>query len=690
MSETIVGIDLGTTNTLACYQKGGKARLIKFKSDKMLPSVLYVTEDKKIIIGSTAKKMGINDPQNCIMSSKTYMGDPDKKWNCRGLVFTPTDVATEILREVRRAIMKKFSLDESDVIKAIITVPAYFNSNQKDETRTAGRRAGFEVMGIKTEPMAAAVAAVQDVEEEQKVLVVDLGGGTFDLSILKADPAHHEYTAISIDGDRHLGGDDFDKCLLDYFIECIKEDGADLSSLEASGMSYNEYYSALGSLREAAEQAKIDLSSSEETEIDLPNLYQVNGKLTGFALTLMRQDFDSVCQPLYDSITNRIKKFLKRETAARKIKANEIRYVVLAGGSCYILYIQKAVEGITAQPARTDNLSTLVVYGASLIADALSSGISDGGEGIIVKDILSHSLGVAVLADSGKEELSKILQKGQEYPCEADKVYTTTRDNMTTIEIEVYEAGSDQENNPDIEMHDFYGLVKLEGIEKAKSGQPQIRVTFSYDESGCLTVRAEDEKTKAAKEIKIEKGSHKEIVHHTAAQPIDFMLLMDTSYSMAGNALKQAKRASQSLIHDMIDFSTHRLGLISFNNAISLMSPLTQDVKRLDNAIEAMEATGGTDMYTAFTVAERELSTSKNERVIIVVTDGQPFGKENTLEYAESLKRDGYRIVVIGAGDVDRSFNRQLASKGDDYSLSSMAKLQGTFQEIVQKLTERH
>ena len=316
-NRIVVGIDLGTTNTLACYFKKGKPSFIRFPgSGSMLPSVLYVDEDGTLSVGEKANRRGIVDPKNEIRSSKTYMGDTNKTWTCNGKTFSPTDAAELILREVKRCIIKKMKCAEDTQIDAVITIPAYFNSNQTDETRKAGERAGFNVMQIITEPMAAAITAVKEIGMDKKVLVVDLGGGTFDLSVLEADNSTSTYTAIDICGDRGLGGDDFDNAVMGYLINIIEDDlGIDLTDYKTAGIDEDEYNSAMGRIREEANKAKEELSDAQETDVDIENIFSYGGSQYSLNISLSRDDFEVECKPLFDKISDRIKTFVN-ETAS--------------------------------------------------------------------------------------------------------------------------------------------------------------------------------------------------------------------------------------------------------------------------------------------------------------------------------------------------------------------------------------
>ena len=686
--ETIrVGIDLGTTNTLACYlNKKGKLDLIKFPgTGKLIPSVIYVDEDdsKNIIVGSKARKMGILDPINEIRSAKTYMGDDKKTWTCNGLTFTPTDVAALVLQEVKKGILKKMKSSEDTEIEAIITVPAYFNSKQKEETKKAGERAGFFVKRIITEPMAAAVAAVKELNLNEKVFIVDLGGGTFDLSVLEAVPEKHIYKALDIDGDKKLGGDDFDRKVYEYFISIIEDDlGIDLSNQKNSGLDYKAYYAMVGQVREAAEIAKIELSDTEETIVNIPNLFKYNGKFYNFDITFTRNEFNGLCRELYDKIIGRIENFI---ASSKKFALEDIGEVILVGGSCYIPYIQNAVENIFHILASMElERDTLVAVGAGFIAN-----FDNGGEDDPFKDILSHSLGIEVTdPQTHKSTLSKLLKKGETYPCQKSGIYTTISDNQTAIDINIYEAGSDCEDIADIARHDFLGSFRLDGIKKAPVGKPQIEVTFSFDNSQILTVQAKDLDSGFEKEIEVKKGERAEKIKRQS--PVDFMLLIDTSGSMYGTPLAEAKEACYALLEEMIDFTVYRVGLVTFSSNAEMVSGLSANSNLLVKYVQNMKAWGSTNMTAALRLAYGELSKSTNEKVIIIVTDGAPDNSQSTLDYVGNLKGAHMRVISIGVGrGVNFDFLNRMSAEKDVYKLDNMSKLKDTFKKVVLSVTEK-
>lgn len=690
----VVGIDLGTTNTLACYMKNSKLELIKFPgSGSMLPSVIYTDADKNVSIGKRAITRGIVEPQNMIRSAKTYIGkfEENKTWTCNGKTYNPTDVAIEVLKEVRRAVVKTLTKSvgykDGDEIGAVITVPAYFNSNQTDETRKAGEAAGFKVIQIITEPMAAAVTVVNELQRDSKVFVFDLGGGTFDMAVLEANQEEHLYKAIAIAGNPRLGGDDFDEAVKKYLIKLIQDDIAiDLSSYQAAGMSEQEYLTTMNDILMEAQEAKKGLSESDEVDIDRANLFKMkDGTPYNLEISLSIEEFNEICKPIFDEIETSLRKFVDGDESKKKFRKDELSDLILAGGSCHIRRVREIVQNVFGRaPRKVLDPATLVVYGACRVAEAGSSGI-----GLRIEDILSRSLGIEVL-EGGRLILSKILEQGTTYPCSKMKPYTTTVDYQREILINIYEAGPDREDVEDITAHEFYGQMPLTDIELAPANVPDIQVTFQYDKSRCLTVTAVDTKIGKPRQIEIKKNEKAAVT--PTERPIDFVLLLDSSGSMIGAEMAEAKEASLTLFDDMIDLSVHRMALISFADHATKQSGLTHDRNVLRSNIENIYAGGLTNMLEPLQKAYSELSSSTNEKVIIMVTDGYPTDYANeALNYAKNLRsRDGIHLVVIGAGGgVNMDYLLKLTGGDDVYNISNMSELKVTFQKAIPKIMEK-
>lgn len=695
-----VGIDLGTTNTLACVWTNGKPKIIPIDGKKMLPSAVYVREDGSVIVGYTALNLGIADPYNLIRSAKTYMAT-DKEWHCHGRTFTPTDVATEVLKKVRADIetwMKKKKYPPSLPIHALITVPADFNGRQKEETRLAGKRAGFVVSGIVTEPMAAALYSAQDEYEEdeesaeahKRVLVVDLGGGTLDLSVLDADPASHEYHAVDTEGDKHLGGDDFDDCLFTALCDQVKSDmGCDLSDLATSGLPEAVFHQVRHRLREAAVRAKEDLSTpdAQGKRIALSDLMDYRGKRYDFETFLTREEFETICQKLFDKVTHRLEHFLAQGEKNGTFLPSEIDHVILAGGSCNMLKIQEDVERITGCPVNMEReLDKLVVYGASLIAHSWT-GIDATRP---FHDNISHSLGVSIM-ENGKEILSKIIKKNEEFPTSKTMRYRTEYAGQTEAIIKIYEAGPDAEDIEDIAAHDFYDGFVLKGLQPDEDGKPSIDITFSYDASGCLTVEAVDIKTGKSKVLTIEGGAKKRSAKEGAERsqrPVDFVLMMDASGSMIScNRMPEAKVASHYLVDELIDFRVHRMGLVAIDSCAKSIVTLTNDKKRLKRGIDSLTPGGSTNVVDALQHMNRMFDPNDDRKHVgILVSDGDPDDRKGTEALARSLRSDGIRLIFIGVGSNIHELN--VAEPEDTYTIENMHDLSETLSTVIPGITK--
>jgi len=469
-----IGIDLGTTNSVVAYFDNGNIEYLRFRNQESISSVMLY-KDGKITIGDVAKKKAVSNPANFIKSSKTFMGDSDKSWNIEDKNFIPTDVATEILKEIKKTLDKKFS-DVSEFI-AVITVPAYFTSTQIDETKKAGESAGFIIKQIITEPVSAAVAYGFEDELNQKLFIVDIGGGTFDTAILNV--SNRDFETLAIDGDNKLGGDDFDNYILEYLLKYIrKEQGVNLASFEKSGIAQDEYIKAKQVLITKSEDIKKELSEYEEVEIEISNLlseYNLSTKITRI---------------------DKIKRTIKKTLDDSAFNPTDIDKVVLVGGSSKIPIVREFVTELFGKAPYSDKpLDKLVAMGAVIVAQ--------DDNAVNIRDIISHSLGIELIY----EKFSPILKKNQNYPLSHTETYTTSMDFQESVDVNVFE-GEDEE---DVNNNDFYGGFSLNNIEQANAGVPQIEVTFEFDKNRILKITAKDIRSGSSKSenIEIDKGVKK-------------------------------------------------------------------------------------------------------------------------------------------------------------------------------------
>ncbi len=563
-----VGIDLGTTNSVLAYMENGQLKFVRFQGVESLSSVIFIDDKNNISVGRQAKNRAVTKPENFIKSSKAFMGDNNKYWNINNKKYSPTDVATEILK----AFVKALNKDGFTEIEAVITVPAYFKSNQIEETKKAGEKAGLIVKQIITEPMSAAVAYAFDDKVNQKLFVFDIGGGTFDVSVLEVKDKN--YNTIMIDGDAKLGGDDFDQIIYEHFLSHIRRNKAiNLSTFDKSGLSQDEYNKAVYSLLNQAEEAKKALSESLSFDVEIPNLF---GNYS-FQLTLNRADFENISNQIF----NKIERIVDRSLNKNSINKNDIDKIILVGGTAKIPKIQEFVTNYFGKTPYSDKpLDTLVAMGAAIVAS------NDNTMQVKINDIISHSLGIELIND----KFSPILKKNQHYPISYTETYTTTSNYQKFIDINVFE-GEDLDN---VNNNDFYGGFALTNIEHATRGVPKIEVTFEFDKNRILKVTARDIRTNSTKseKIEIDKGSRKKIT--PVVESFDIVVMIDVSGSMCGYPLEKAQQACSYLVSNLIDLNVHKLALVEFESSAVILSNFTNDKNQILSAINRLSCRGGT------------------------------------------------------------------------------------------------
>ena len=668
MKKLQIGIDLGTTNSVVAYLENGSIEYLRFKNRETLAStILY--QIGKVTVGDMAKRKSAIYPQNFIKSSKAFMGDITKEWIIEDKSFSPTDVATEILLEMYKGLRKQFkSLEE---IEAVITVPAYFTSSQIDETKKAGERAGFIIKQIITEPVSAAIAYGFEENTNQRLFIVDIGGGTFDTAILEVNNRNFETKAI--DGDNHLGGDDFDKIILELLLKYIrKNEGVNLSALKKSGLEEKEYRQAYQALVNKAEETKIALSEYDEYEVEIPNLFGSYNLTT----IITREEFEKASS----IIIEKIKRTIKNTLDDNGFTAQDIDKVVLVGGSSKIPIINKFVTELFKEKPYADKpLDKLVAIGASILAKD-SEGIQDK---IVIQDILSHSLGIELI----NEVFSPLLKKNDKYPIKHSEVYTTVMDYQSELDINVYEGEDNSVNN-----NDFYGGFTLNNIEQAQAGTPQIEVTFEFDSNRILNVTAKDLNTNSSKSetIEIDKGSKKKIT--PKQKPYDIVLLIDVSWSMRGTPLDKAKIACSKLVSEMIDLTLHSVGIVAFGSTAKKYLDLSNNKSNLNSSINSLYCNGSTNMSAGLKVSRKKvLDTSTNTQLIILVTDGYPDDSYNVEVQASKLKENSIELVTIGIGSgIDRMLLTNIASSPSNYyEGNNFDDLSNIFQKISSSLRQK-
>ena len=575
----ILGIDLGTTNSVVAVMEGGEAEVITTaEGSRLTPSMVAFSKTGERLVGQTAKRQATINPENTIFSVKRFIGrhfdDAETVEDRSRLPYpieqgpqgdvrigVPNKNQTYTPQEISAMVLSKMKKDAEDylgqpVTKAVITVPAYFNDSQRQATKDAGRIAGLEVLRIVNEPTAAALAYGLDKKTDETILVFDLGGGTFDVSVL--DVSEGLIEVVSTNGDTHLGGDDWDLAVVDWVAgEFLREQGIDLKTDRQ----------ALQRVREAAEKAKIELSSTGETEINLPFITADQNGPKHLQMRLTRSKFEQ----LTESLVERLVEPVNRALQDANLKPGDLDEVVLVGGSTRMPMVQELVRKLTGkEPNKSVNPDEVVAVGAALQAGVLAGDVND----VLLLDVTPLSLGLETMGGV----MTTLIARNTTIPTRKSEVFSTAEDNQTAVDIHILQG-----ERPMATDNSTLGVFRLEGIPAAPRGIPQIEVTFDIDANGILNVTAKDKASGRTQAITITASTN---LNESEIQ----QLVRDAEQHSAEDQKRRALIEARNMADQVIYQTEKSLGSLNGSTPEGLRLQLENQIAELKQAMTGEDA----------------------------------------------------------------------------------------------------
>lgn len=570
-----VGIDLGTTNSVVAIMEAGQPKVLtNEEGGRTTPSVVGFAKDGSKLVGQVAKRQAVTNPTQTIFSAKRFIGrnfdetaeeskrvpykivrgdKGDPRFDIQGKAYTPQEISAQVLMKLKKAAEDYLG---QPVTEAVITVPAYFNDSQRQATKDAGLIAGLDVKRIINEPTAAALAYGLDKKKDETIAVFDLGGGTFDISILEVGDNVVEVKATN--GDTHLGGDDFDMRIMDWLINEFKKD---------QGIDLSKDAMAVQRLREASEKAKVELSTTLETDINLPFITADASGPKHLAVKLTRSKFES----LVEDLVQRTLEPLKKALADSGLAASKIDEVILVGGSIRIPRIQQVVRDFFGkEPNKSVNPDEVVAIGAAVQAGVLKGDVKD----VLLLDVCPLSLGIETLGGV----LTKLIERNTTIPTRKSEVFSTAADSQTSVEIHILQGEREMARD-----NRTLGRFFLEGIPAAPRGVPQVEVTFDIDANGILHVSAKDKATNKEQRIRIESSSG------LGKEEIDRMV-KDAETHREEDKAKHEQIVSRNQLDHMIVETEKLLKEQSAKLEATVKGPLEENVAKAKEALKSEDA----------------------------------------------------------------------------------------------------